>query len=131
MTFDVSLRPIQFNAANGDRFELLPTVTNPTNSKATDTITLSVDGDEKYSTDVEIAAGNSERVKLAWTVNVEDNKTLPVTVSSSSDTDTGGATFRLYNDVIRVQFDQETRTLGISGDEKYVEDTDKVGPDEQ
>jgi len=129
MTLNISLRPIQSDSANGDRLEVFPTVVNASNSSTTNTVTLSVDGVIRDQREVTVGAGNNTRVKLAWEPNVENPAQLPVTVSTSTDSDSDEATFREYNDVLRVRFNADTRGSGIDADESYVKDTKEVGPD--
>jgi len=129
MTFNISLTPIQFGYANGDRFAVYPAITNPTDSPATDTVTLSVDGDEQYSHTVTLPPIRTERIRLAWTVDVSENAVLPVTVSTSSDSDSDDVTFRIHDDVIRVRADEEVRNSDSIQKRGYVENTEKVGPD--
>lgn len=129
MTFNISIRPIQFGAANEDRFEVLPTVENPTSSEATDTIELLVDDTVRDSRKVTLSPGGNECVKLAWTVSVQSSQELSVTVQTSSDSASDEATFRLYDDVLRVRFDNETRQADINAEQKFVEDTDSIGVD--
>lgn len=127
MTFNISIRPIQFGAADGDRFEVYPTVTNPTNSEATDTVELLVDGVVRDSRQVTLSVGKTEQTKLAWTVAVASDQELSVTVQTSSDSASDEATFRLYNDVLHVRFNDDTRQDDVNAEQKFVEDVDSIG----
>lgn len=129
MTFTISLRPIQFGAADGDRFEVFPTVKNPTSNQASDTIELLVDGTVRDSRTVSLSPGNSERVKLVWNVVVQNSQELSVTVQTGSDSASDEATFRLYDDVIRVRFNDTTRTQDVNAEQTFVESVDSIGPD--
>jgi len=73
MTFNVSLKPIQFGAANGDIFTVPATVKNPNDYEATDTVKLLVDDTVRDSRTVTLSSNVDQRIKLAWTVNVENN----------------------------------------------------------
>jgi len=127
MTFTIALRPIQFGAADGDTFEVYPTVENPTNSKQTDTVELLVDGAVRDSRQVSLSPGDTKRVKLAWSVTVESDQELLVTVQTSSDSASDEATFRLYDDVLRVRFNSATRQAGVNAEQKFVEDINSTG----
>lgn len=129
MTFNVSLKPIQFGAANGDIFTVPATVKNPNDYEATDTVKLLVDDTVRDSRTVTLSSNDNQRIKLAWTVNVENNKQLSVTVQTSTDSASDETTFYLYDDVLRVRFDEGTREAGINAEQNYVESTESIGVD--
>jgi len=129
MTFNVSLKPIQFGAANGDIFTVPAAVKNPNNYEATDTVKLLVDDTVRDSRTVTLSSNDNQRIKLAWTVNVEKNKQLSVTVQTSTDSASDETTFYLYDDVQRVRFDEDTREAGINAEQNYVESIESIGVD--
>jgi hypothetical protein len=131
MTFNISLKPIQFGAANDDRFEVFPTVENPTSTEGTDAVELLVGGTVRDSRTLTLSPGSKERVTLAWTVDVANSQELSVTVQTSSDSASDEATFRLYDDVLRVRFDRGTRQADINAEQTFVESTDNIGVDAQ
>lgn len=131
MTFNVSLKPIQFGAANGDIFTVPATVKNPNDYEATDTVKLLVDDTVRDSRTVTLSPNDNQHIKLAWTVNVENNKHVSVTVQTSTDSASDETTFYLYDDVQRVRFDEGTREAGINAEQNYVESTESIRVDEE
>lgn len=127
MTFNIALKPIQFGAADGDRFEVFPVIENPTNDVQTDTVELSVNGVVRNSRTFQLSAGDEKRVTLVWDVSIEENNVWPVTVSTGSDSASDEATFRVFDDTIRIRFDSKTRSGDTSHEETFVEDETKTG----